>query len=327
MDALNIIYAIMRESLIFAIPLLLVALGGMFAEKSGVVNIALEGIMIVGAFCSIWFINIMQDKYPIFSSSPFYSSILLLLAGVIAIVAGMIFSTLLAVSAINFKADQTIGGTAINLLAPALVVYIARAVQNVKNIQFTANFAIQKVPLLGDIPALGDILFQKVNIMVYVGFVILMLAWVVIYKTKFGLRLSACGEHPSAADSVGINVYRMRWAGVIISGALGGLGGLVFIVSSSVSFGGDVAGYGFLAIAVMIFGQWKPEKILLASLFFGLTKAFAYKYTLIPGLSALNIGNFFKMLPYIATMVVLVFTSKKSRAPKAEGIPYDQGAR
>jgi len=322
MDALNIIYAIMRESLIFAIPLLLVALGGMFSEKSGVVNIALEGIMIVGAFCSIWFINIMQDKYPTMNPS-----VLLLLAGVIAIIAGMIFSTLLAVSAINFKADQTIGGTAINLLAPALVVYIARAIQNVKNIQFTANFAIQKVPLLGDIPALGDILFQKVNIMVYVGFVILMLAWVVIYKTKFGLRLSACGEHPSAADSVGINVYRMRWAGVIISGALGGLGGLVFIVSSSVSFGGDVAGYGFLAIAVMIFGQWKPEKILLASLFFGLTKAFAYKYTLIPGLSSLNIGNFFKMLPYIATMVVLIFTSKKSRAPKAEGIPYDQGAR
>ena len=322
MDALNIIYAIMRESLIFAIPLLLVALGGMFSEKSGVVNIALEGIMIVGAFCSIWSINIIQDKYPTMNPS-----VLLLLAGVIAIIAGMIFSTLLAVSAINFKADQTIGGTAINLLAPALVVYIARAIQNVKNIQFTANFAIQKVPLLGDIPALGDILFQKVNIMVYVGFVILMLAWVVIYKTKFGLRLSACGEHPSAADSVGINVYRIRWAGVIISGALGGLGGLVFIVSSSVSFGGDVAGYGFLAIAVMIFGQWKPEKILLASLFFGLTKAFAYKYTLIPGLSSLNIGNFFKMLPYIATMVVLVFTSKKSRAPKAEGIPYDQGAR
>ena len=322
MDALNIIYAIMRESLIFAIPLLLVALGGMFAEKSGVVNIALEGIMVFGAFCSIWFINIMQGKYP--DMNP---SVLLLMAGVIAIIAGMLFSTLLAVSAINFKADQTIGGTAINLLAPALVVYIARAVQNVKNIQFTANFAIQKVPLLGDIPALGDILFQKVNIMVYVGFVILILAWVVVYKTKFGLRLSACGEHPSAADSVGINVYRMRWAGVIISGALGGLGGLVFIVSSSVSFGGDVAGYGFLAIAVMIFGQWKPEKILLASLFFGLTKAFAYKYTLIPGLSTLNIGNFFKMLPYIATMVVLVFTSKKSRAPKAEGIPYDQGAR
>ncbi len=322
MDALNIIYAIMRESLIFAIPLLLVALGGMFAEKSGVVNIALEGIMVFGAFCSIWFINIMQGKYPDINPS-----VLLLMAGVIAIIAGMLFSTLLAVSAINFKADQTIGGTAINLLAPALVVYIARAVQNVKNIQFTANFAIQKVPLLGDIPALGDILFQKVNIMVYVGFMILMLAWVVIYKTKFGLRLSACGEHPSAADSVGINVYRMRWAGVIISGALGGLGGLVFIVSSSVSFGGDVAGYGFLAIAVMIFGQWKPEKILLASLFFGLTKAFAYKYTLIPGLSTLNIGNFFKMLPYIATMVVLVFTSKKSRAPKAEGIPYDQGAR
>ncbi len=201
MDALNIIYAIMRESLIFAIPLLLVALGGMFAEKSGVVNIALEGIMIFGAFCSIWFINIMQGKYP--DMNP---SVLLLMAGVIAIIAGMLFSTLLAVSAINFKADQTIGGTAINLLAPALVVYIARAVQNVKNIQFTANFAIQKVPLLGDIPALGDILFQKVNIMVYVGFVILMLAWVVVYKTKFGLRLSACGEHPSAADSVGINV-------------------------------------------------------------------------------------------------------------------------
>jgi simple sugar transport system permease protein len=319
----EILYSVLRESMVFAVPLMLVALGGMFSEKSGVINIALEGIMVIGAFCSIWFINIMQEAYPSFNPH-----LLLIIAGVIAVIAGMLFSSLLAFSAINLKANQTIGGTALNLMAAPLVIYIARSVKNVRNIQFVkAPFYIDSVPLLGDIPIIGDILFKKVNIMVYIGIVILVVAVIGIDKTRFGLRLSACGEHPQAADSVGINVYKMRWIGVLISGALAGLGGLAYTIASSISFGGDVAGYGFLALAVMIFGQWKPQRILLASLFFGLTKAFAYKYTLFPSLAALPLQYFFNMLPFILTMVVLVLSSKKSRAPKAEGIPYDQGAR
>ncbi len=319
----EIVFSVLRESMVFAIPLMLVALGGMFSEKSGVINIALEGIMVIGAFCSIWFINYMQGAHPDLNPH-----ILLLIAGVIAVMAGMLFSSLLAFSAINLKANQTIGGTALNLMAAPLVIYIARSIKNVRNIQFSkAPFYIDSVPFLGDIPIIGDILFQKVNIMVYVGFVLLIVAWIVIDRTRFGMRLSACGEHPQAADSVGVNVYKMRWAGVLISGAFAGLGGLVYTIAASISFGGDVAGYGFLALAVMIFGQWKPQRILFASLFFGLTKAFAFKYTLIPALAALPLQYFFNMLPFILTMVALVLTSKKSRAPKAEGIPYDQGAR
>jgi len=319
------LYYILQETMNFAIPLLLVALGAMFAEKSGVVNIALEGIMIIGAFCGVAVINLMQAANA--NANPQF---VLLIGSLVAIVAGILFSSLLAFSAINMKANQTIGGTAMNLLAPALVVYIARSVNDVKQIQFSKNFLIGEVPFLSDIPVIGDIFFTNFHISTYVSVAILIIAWIVINKTKFGLRLSACGEHPQAADAVGINVYKMRWAGTLISGALGGFGGLIFIISSSVSFNGTVAGYGFLAIAVMIFGQWKPTKILGAAMLFGLAKAIAFKYTSIPFLANLpiaNIGYLFKMLPFVVTMIVLIFSSRKSRAPKAEGIPYDKGER
>ena len=150
----------------------------------------------------------------------------------------------------------------------------------------------------------------------------------VLYKTRFGLRLRACGEHPQAADSVGINVYRMRYAGTLISGALAGIGGLVFVIPTSTNFNATVSGYGFLALAVLIFGQWKPGRILFAALFFGLMKTIAATYSVIPGLVALNIpSDIYKMIPYIATLVVLAFTARNSQAPRAEGIPYDKGER
>jgi simple sugar transport system permease protein len=323
-EVMDILYTIIRESFIFSVPLLIVALGGMFSEKSGVINIALEGAMVFGAFFGIGFIRIMEN-----SGSPLDSNLMLILAGIISMIAGGLFSSLLAFSAINMKADQTIGGTALNLLAPAVVIYATRALspQDVKNIQFSTSFLIQKIPFLGDIPVIGDIFFRKINIMLYIGIAIWIISWIVIRKTRFGLRLSACGEHPQAADSVGINVYHYRWAGTIISGCLAGLGGLAYIISSTVSFDGSVNGYGFLAIAVLIFGQWKPEKIVWAALFFGITKSFASTYYLIPAISNLSIAWFFKMLPFIATLIVLMFSSKNSRAPKSEGIPYDQGKR
>ena len=149
-----------------------------------------------------------------------------------------------------------------------------------------------------------------------------------MYRTKFGLRLRACGEHPQAADSVGINVYRMRYAGVLLSGALAGLGGLIFVVPTSTSFDATVSGYGFLALAVLIFGQWKPKRILFAAFFFGLMKTLAATYTSIPFLFNLGIPtNIYKMIPYVATLLVLALTSKRSQAPKASGIPYDKGER
>jgi ABC-type uncharacterized transport system permease subunit len=322
MSGYEIFIFIGQATLLFSIPLLVTALGGMFAEKSGVINISLEGTMVFGSFFSILFINIVQGFNPAINPS-----LLLILAAIVALISGGLLSTLLAFSAINLKANQTIGGTAINLFAAPMVIFIARSLNDVKNIQFINNFNIPKVPILGDIPLLGELLFQQTTLLSYLGLTIAFITIFVIYKTKFGLRLAAVGEHPGAADAVGVNVYKMRWIGTIISGALSGLGGLIFVVSSSVSFGGSVFGYGFLAIAVMIFGQWKPERILLASLFFGVASALSYKYTLIPLFENIRDGAIFKMLPYLATLLVLVFSSKKSKAPKAQGIPYDKGSR
>lgn len=317
---MSVVYFIFQQTMLFTIPLMIVALGGMFSERSGVVNIALEGIMIMGAFTSILFLNLTGGKMS--------GQLQLLLAIVIAMVTGAVFSLTHAYAAINMKADQTISGTALNMFAPAFAIFVARVIQGVQQIQFTNTFQISSVPVLGSIPVLGPMLFQKTYITTYLGIAILIVSTLVLYKTRFGLRLRACGEHPQAADAAGINVYRMQYAGVAISGALGGLGGLVFVVPTSTNFNADVASYGFLAIAVLIFGQWKPMKIFGASLFFGLMKTIAAAYSGIPFLASLGIPSYlYKMVPYIATMVVLMFTSKNSQAPRASGIPYDKGQR
>lgn len=313
-------YFLVQQTMFFMIPLLIVALGGMFSERSGVVNIALEGIMTIGAFCSILFINMFQDTM---SGQP-----LLILAILIAAGSGIIFSLLHAFASINMKADQVISGTALNMFAPAFAIFAARQIQNVQQIQFNNTFRIAEVPVLSKIPVIGDLFFKNTFITTYLGIIILIISAIVLYKTRFGLRLRACGEHPQAADSLGVNVKKIRYAGVIISGALGGIGGLVFVIPTSNNFNATVAGYGFLALAVLIFGQWNPMRILYASLFFGFMKAIAAAYSGIPMLNALNIpSNVYKMIPYIATLVVLAFTSKKSQAPRAAGVPYDKGAR
>jgi len=309
-----------QETLLFSIPLIIVALGGMFSERSGVINIALEGIMIMGAFTSIMFINIFQTRI--------HGQLLLLIAMLIAIATGALFSLFHAYASINMKADQTISGTALNLFAPAFAIYTARMIQQVQQITFINQFRIVKVPVLGDIPILGEFLFQNVYITTYIGIAILIIAAFVLYKTRFGLRLRACGEHPQAADSAGINVVKMRYAGVLISGALAGLGGLVFIIPITTNFDGSVAGYGFLALAVLIFGQWKPNRILFAAFFFGFMKTISATYSGIPLLFNLGIPTVvYKMTPFIATLVVLTFTSKNSAAPRAAGEPYDAGKR
>ena len=319
---MDTIYFLVQQMMFFSIPLLIVALGGMFSERSGVVNIALEGIMVAGAFSSIFFINRMQQAMS--------GQGLLILAMLVAAGAGLLYSLLHAFAAITLRSNQTISGTALNLVAPAAAIFLARMLQSngVQQVAFTNTFRIEKVPLLGDIPVLGPLLFQNCYITTYIGFAILALAAFVLYKTRFGLRLRACGEHPQAADSVGINVYRMRYIGVLISGALAGLGGLVYVVPTSTDFNATVSGYGFLALAVLIFGQWRPGRILFAAFFFGLTKTVASAYSGITGLKDLGIpSDVYKMIPFLATLVVLAFTSKRSQAPRASGIPYDKGLR
>ena len=310
---------LIQYTLIFASVLVLVALGGCFSEHSGVINIGLEGIMVMGALGGA----LMMKFLPSGTAAP----AVILLVILASVVIGMIFSLLLGVAAIRFKADQTLVGTALNLLGPAVAVVLVRAIntaENADNVSSTVAYGHAKKAFIVNI---GKFEF---NWFMLIALLVLIAAYVVLYKTKFGLRLCACGEHPQAADSVGINVYKMRYAGVLISGALGGLGGLVYITAgvSEWKFENGVAGFGFLALAVMIFGQWKPVNIGLAALLFGLFRALSNVYTGFDLLVALKLpSTVYNILPYIISLVVLVFVSKKSRAPKAEGIPYDKGAR
>lgn len=308
---------LIQYTLIFASVLVLVALGGCFSEHSGVINIGLEGIMVMGALGGA----LMMKFLPSGTAAP----AVILLVILASVVIGMIFSLLLGVAAIRFKADQTLVGTALNLLGPAVILVRAiNTAENADNVSSTVAYGHAKKAFIVNI---GKFEF---NWFMLIALLVLIAAYVVLYKTKFGLRLCACGEHPQAADSVGINVYKMRYAGVLISGALGGLGGLVYITAgvSEWKFENGVAGFGFLALAVMIFGQWKPVNIGLAALLFGLFRALSNVYTGFDLLVALKLpSTVYNMLPYIISLVVLVFVSKKSRAPKAEGIPYDKGAR
>ena len=210
---MDTIFFLVQQTWFFAIPLLVVALGGLFSERSGVINIALEGIMLIGALCGIGFIHIFNHAMP--------PQLLLLCAVLVAGAAGIVFSLFHAFAAIHMKADQVISGTALNTFAPAFCIFIARTFQQTQQIQFENVFRIESVPVLGSIPIIGDLLFKNTYITTDIGLLFLVLAWVIIYKTRFGLRLRACGELPQAADSAGISVYKMRYAGTLISGSSG----------------------------------------------------------------------------------------------------------
>jgi len=321
---MDVLVYLIQSTLPVAIPLLLVAFGGMFSERSGVINLGLEGIMLFGAFTGCLFVYL----FPSISSNV---QIVLLLGTVVAAIGGMIFSLLLSFAAINMKADQTIAGTAMNMFVPALVLLLCKMTFNSDGVTTSLKFYIKEVEGLCNIPILGDLFFRNTYVTVYVGIVLVVILSIIYYKTSFGLRLRACGEHPHAADSVGINVYAMRYSGVTISGFLAGVGGFYYavgVMDANCNGHTGVAGFGFLALAVMIFGQWKPEKIVLAALFFAFMRTLAYSIPLIPFLHALNINTaYYRMLPYVVTMIVLAFTSKHSKAPKAEGVPYDKGQR
>ena len=310
---------LIQYTLIFASVLMLVALGGCFSEHSGVINIGLEGIMVIGALGGA----LMMRYLPTDVSAP----VMIVMVCLAAVLAGALYSLLLAVAAVNFNADQTIIGTAMNMLGTAMATVIVKAINvaaNPDDVSSTIQYVEQKKAFYFNVGSMELSWFMVIAV------VLLIMSHVILYKTRFGLRLCACGEHPQAADSVGINVYKMRYAGVIISGILGGLGGIVYITSgvSEWKFENGVAGFGFLALAVMIFGQWKPINIALAALLFGLMRALSNVYVAFDFLAGLNIpGTVYNMLPYIISLVVLIFTSKKSRAPKAEGIPYDKGSR
>ncbi len=310
---------LIQYTLIFASVLILVALGGCFAEHSGVINLGLEGIMVIGALGGALMMRYAPDGFGAFG--------IIICVILAAMLFGVAYSSLLGVACINFKANQTIIGTAMNMLGTAAATVIVKAINTATNpndVSSTIQYVDEKKAFIVNI---GSFEFSWFMAVALIGVVV---AYIVLYKTKFGLRLMACGEHPQAADSVGINVYKMRWAGVLISGLYGGLGGICYILSgvSEWKFENGVAGFGFLALAVMIFGQWKPSRIAMAALIFGFFRALSNVYFGFPLLVSLEIpGSIYNMLPYIICLIVLAFTSKKSRAPKAEGIPYDKGQR
>ena len=302
---------LIKYTLLYGIVLMLVALGGMFSEHSGIINIALEGIMVIGGVAGVLTLTMLPAEMPVF--------LVVLISVLVAALAGMVYSLLLAFASINLKADQTIGGTALNLLATAIAVVLAKNFSDSGSakLNYTNAAFIYKI---------GPF---TVNIFLFIGIILLICSYVFLFKTKWGLRLRACGEHPQAADSVGINVYRMRYAGVLISGFLGGVGGLAYVIPSvqTWNFEVGVAGAGFLALAVMIFGQWKPFNICAAAMFFAVFKSLANiaDSTFLAQLHWSS--NIYNMMPFIASMIILAFTSKNSMAPKAEGIPYDKGSR
>lgn len=313
---------IVHQMLNFTIPLLIVALGGMFSARSGVSNIGLDGIMVMGALCSFMFIRFTQD---FLSGQPQMFIAILVAAG-----SGTLFSLLHAFASINLKANQVISGQALNMLAPAFSVFLSRILVGEQMIQFKNTFMIKEIPFLSQIPFLGAILFRNIYLTTYLGVAILAGSAFIINKTRFGLRLRACGEFPQAPDSVGVNVAKMRYTGVLISGALAGLGGFVYVMPNSTNFNASVSGYGFLAMAVMILGQWRPLRICAAAFFFGLMKTLSAIYSGIPLLNSLGIpSNMYKLMPYVITLIVLLVGagSKVSEAPKAEGKPFEKGMR
>lgn len=333
-----------QQTLLFAIPLMIVALAGVFAERSGIINIALEGIMVLGAFIGVLTVRLLLKA----GFGPETGQLLLIITIIITMIFGGLFAMLLAFASVNLKADQTIGGTALNLLAPAIALFLILIIsqQNVLNIDSKYDPATLFMLFQDDfglgtknenpLGVIGNILFNKVYLTTLYSILIYVILSVVLYKTKFGLQLRSCGEHPQASESAGINVYKMRYIGTIISGCLAAFGGFIFaLTAAGCTSNGDVAGLGFLALAVMIFGNWKPVPIACAALLFGALKCISVGYNYIDfnndGVFALaNLGinsHIYRVLPYIITIIVLAFSSSKSRAPKAEGQPYEKGKR
>jgi ABC-type uncharacterized transport system permease subunit len=313
----NTLTQIFPYAISFTIPLLITALGGLYSERSGIVNIGLEGLMVVGSFTAALTVFKLE---PVFPGGAVWIGLLA------AVILGALFSLLHAFACINLNANQVISGIAINMIAGALTTYLARNITGSGNIQIVHSMAREDVPGLSRIPVLGKLFFSQSYATTWLVLLIVLISWFVLYKTKFGLRLRACGEHPHAADSAGINVSRLRYISVMLSGAWAGLGGAIVLVTYSGEFNGSVAGLGFLALAALIFGQWKPLGILGATFFFGFASTVANVSQVIPAFARIP-GLYLKVFPYVLTLIALVFFSKWSQAPKALGEPYDKGKR
>ena len=318
---MDMLYFIARYFMYFFIPLLVVSISGMFSERSGIIHMGLDSVMVWscmwGVLCLQWLDGVVAGQARLI--------IALLFSGVM----GVLLTMLLAFASINLNADQTIVAMAMNTFAPAFCIFFARVLQNgSEHLSINNDFLIEKIPFLGDIPVLGEMFFTRTYITNFIGLAIFIIAYIVFNKTRFGLRMCACGENPQAAESLGVNVQKYRYAALIIAGFIGGMGGLMYIIPVATHYSQTVGGYGYLALSVLIFGQWRCMPLFGAAAFFAFCKTIANAYAGIPFLANLGLPSaFFKSLPFIITLVALAITSKHDRAPKASGQPYDKSMR
>ncbi|WP_079508494.1 ABC transporter permease [Mesobacillus jeotgali] len=319
MSIMEILLILIPSTLLWAAPLIFTALGGNFSERAGVVNIGLEGLMVIGAFTAIVF-NLAFDSV-LGEATPWVA----LLA---AMLVGGILSILHAVASITFRADQVVSGVAINLLAVGAALFLVKLIYGKGQTDIIQkSFRKVDIPVLGDIPLIGPLFFQNTYYTSYVAIIVAVIAWFVMYKTAFGLRLRSVGEHPMAADTMGINVYKMRYIGVIISGALAGIGGGVYAQSITSDFGhATISGQGFMALAALIFGKWHPLGAMGAAIFFGFAQSLSIIGNSLPFLE--NIPSVYLLIaPYVLTILALTGFIGRAEGPKANGVPYIKGSR
>lgn len=314
MNFVTVLALIVSSTLVYSAPLIFTALGGTFSENSGIVNVGLEGIMTMGAFTSIVFNLSFASTFG--TATPWLGA---LLGGIV----GIIFSLLHAVATVNWRADHVISGTVLNLMAPPLAVFLVKAIYNKGQTEnINQNFGYFSFPGLANIPVIGPIFFKNTSAPAWVAIVLSIFLYWLLYKTRFGLRLRSSGENPQAADTLGINVYKMRYAGVLISGFLGGIGGAVFAEAIAGNFSvSTIAGQGFMALAAMIFGRYNPIGAMLSSLFFGFAQSLSIIGDQLPGISSLP-SVYLQIAPYVLTIIVLVVFFGKTVGPAADGQNY-----
>ncbi|MDR2465095.1 MAG: ABC transporter permease [Streptococcaceae bacterium] len=314
MTLVEILQLLVSAALIYSTPLIFTSIGGTFSERGGVVNVGLEGIMVMGAFSSVVFNLTFASTFGTWT--PWFG---LIVGGIV----GMLFSVIHAIATIQFRADHIISGTVINLMAPALAVFLIKVLYGkgqTDNIQ--QQFPYTDIPVLSKIPLIGEIFFTKTSSVAFVAILLSFVCWFIIFRTKFGLRLRAVGEHPQAADTLGINVYWMKYSGVLISGLLGGIGGAAFAQSISVNFAATtIAGQGFMSMAAMIFGKWNPIGAMGSSIFFGFAQSLSIIGGQLPGLREVP-PFYLQIAPYVLTIVILVLFFGAATGPKANGRNY-----
>ena len=313
------------DGLSFALPLFIMAIGGIYSEKSGVTNLALEGLQGFGAFTGALAAVLIAGNFAGNSGIPFY------IAMVFAVIGGTLFSLLHALLCIRFRANMVISGVVINILAIALTSFLTKqinaAVFGAASDKFVLGVSARlTVPGLSAIPVLGAVFTNLYPFEIVIA-AVAFLAWFVMYRTRFGMHLRACGDNPHAVDAAGINVARVRLGAVMVSGALSGLGGICFAYSISANFSGAIyVGYGYLAIAALIFGNWRILPTLGACLLFGFARSGGYRLVQLLAMPS-SYQDLVMILPYVLTLFLLIFFSRHNRAPRALGVIYDKGAR